>query len=90
MNVTNLLIVDPSGELLFEDTEMKPIGAYRGRISDSKSRELLKFHAEYELHCLGTEVDIPVTNVALKTDLELEEIAARVKSGIYEWRAKLR
>jgi hypothetical protein len=45
---------------------------------------------EYELHCLGTEADIPLANVALKTDLELEEIAARVKSGIYEWRGKLR
>jgi hypothetical protein len=45
VNVANLLIVNPSGELLLEDMEMKPIRAYNGRISDSKSRELLKCHA---------------------------------------------
>ncbi len=79
-----LLVVDPSGELILEDSDEKTVGRYPGRSTKSKLREMVKYHTQLELQGIGKSIEIPVSNVSLRNREEIEEILSRIKSGRYQ------
>ena len=84
IRIMRLLVVDSDGQLVLEDSDEKTMGFYQGRVGPKKIKEVVKGHAQYELEGLGLKTEIPLTNVTLKSRIEIEEILARIKSGRYD------
>ena len=82
--IMRLLVVSPTGSVIYEDSDEKTVGYYPGRKSENKIKDLVKGHAEYSLTGIDITTDIPLANITLKDRVEIEEILSRTKSGIYD------
>ena len=90
VSVKQLLVVNPRGEMILEDSEEKTAGRYPGRKSATKMREIIRAHTILELNESKIGMEIPLANVSLRSREEIDSILIRIRSGKYEGLEALR
>jgi len=61
-----------------------PLGFYTGRITIGKMKEAVKWFVETELEMDLGKVNIPIKNVAIKNNGEIEQVLERSRFELYQ------
>ncbi|HVC26767.1 MAG TPA: hypothetical protein VND40_01260 [Nitrososphaerales archaeon] len=61
-----------------------PLGFYTGRITIGKMKEAVKWFVETELEMDLGKVNIPIENVAIKPEWEMDKVLERSRFELYQ------